>query len=124
MVWRASRTRPSGLASALASRLTRRVRQQLGVALRVEPEGVAQQRRTLAASMASRISQCAMRNAEALPSASPSTMTTLPSSSMPAEAEARAEYRLQSLSTAASLTASRATSPSATATPSAEAPRE
>ena len=75
-------------------------------------------------SMASRITVWPMRQGDALPSACPSTMTTLASSSMPADAEARRACRSQRRSTAASVASAWLTSPSATATPSAEAPRD
>ena len=52
----------------------------------------------------------------------PITMTTLCISSMPAEDEATEENKRQSFNTCSSAT--RSSSPSAKATPSAEAPRE
>ena len=78
---------------------------------------------TAAASMASRITSCPMTKRLADEFELPSTITTLCISSIPADVEATDENRLQSFSTCASRI-SLVISPSARATPSADAPRE
>ena len=77
---------------------------------------------TAGRSMASRMTACAIARSPPQAGLLPSTMTSLRSSSTPAEVLARPESSDQSAPIAASGTPS--SSPSASATPSAEAPRD
>ena len=119
MVCRMPRTWPSGLASALANTLTTRFRSSPP---RMPSSSIV--RRTAPASIASRITPWAITSSLLACALMPITITTFCSSSMPAEVDATEDDRLQSCSTASSVSAAAAASPVASATPSAEAPRE
>ena len=74
--------------------------------------------------MASVMTSWSIRRSPAQPAALPSTTTSLRNSSTPAEVLATLEKSDQSWQIAVSVAAPDGTSPSATATPSAEAPRD